>query len=135
VAREKPQAEALHKHPEPYQHDLNPDAMAGQNIGLGETQPAKTARTAYDIKPVHARLSQLSDADLKQIHVLPERSRLEQGATYLDLNNLALGEFTATGDMHAGRGNWFVAKKTVAYDLWNLLLSASSPEQVETTKA
>ena len=56
MAREKPQAQTLQKHPEPYQHDLNPEAMAGQNIGLGETQPAKTAPTAYDVKPVVSAL-------------------------------------------------------------------------------
>jgi hypothetical protein len=48
-----PKAQALRKHPAPYQQDLNPDAMAGQNIGLGETQPSKQARTAYDMKAVH----------------------------------------------------------------------------------
>jgi hypothetical protein len=36
MSRDKPQVQTLHKHPKPYQHDLNPDAMAGQNIGLGE---------------------------------------------------------------------------------------------------
>ena len=46
MSRDKPQVQTLRKHPEPYQHDLNPDAMAGQNIGLGETQPSKEAPTA-----------------------------------------------------------------------------------------
>jgi hypothetical protein len=29
--------------------------MAGQNIGLGETQPGKTGQTAYDLKEAHVR--------------------------------------------------------------------------------
>jgi hypothetical protein len=130
MAREKPQAQTLHKHPEPYQHDLNPDAMAGQNIGLGETQAAKTAPTAYEVKPVHQYLQEFADDELKQIRILPPESRLEQGATYLDLANLALGAFTATGDMQVGPHQWIVAKKEVPYQLWNRLLGVETPERV-----
>jgi hypothetical protein len=130
MAREKPQAQTLQKHPEPYQHDLNPEAMAGQNIGLGETQPAKTAPTAYDVKPVHRRLQGFADDELKQIRLLPAGSRLEQGATYLDLANLARGEFTATGDMEVSPNQWMVAKKEVPYPLWNQLLGVETPERV-----
>jgi hypothetical protein len=46
MSRDKPQAQTPQKHPEPYQHDLNPNAMAGQNIGLGETEPFRHAPTA-----------------------------------------------------------------------------------------
>src|SRR5688572_18109787 len=98
MAREKPQVETLHKHPEPYQRDLNPDAMAGQNLGISEAQPAKQGPTAYDVKAVPERLKHFSDGELKQLRILPPGSRLEQGATYIDLNNLSLGEFKATGD-------------------------------------
>ena len=130
MAREKPQAQTLQKHPEPYQHDLNPEAMAGQNIGLGETQAAKTAPTAYDVKPVHPRLQGFADDDLKQIRLLPAGSRLEQGAMYLDLANLARGEFTATGDMEVSPNQWMVAKKEVPYQLWNRLRGVETPERV-----
>jgi hypothetical protein len=131
MSRDKPQAQTLHKHPEPYQHDLNPDAMAGQNIGLGETQPSKEAPTAYDVKPVHRQLQGFSAAALKLLRILPEGSRLEQGATYIDLGNLAVGEFTATGEMHAGRNNWLVAKKEVPYELWNRLRGEERSERME----
>ena len=46
MSRDKPQAQTPQKHPKPYQHDLNPNAMAGQNIGLGETEPSRHAPTA-----------------------------------------------------------------------------------------
>lgn len=124
MARDKPQVETLHKHPEPYQQDLNPDAMAGQNLGIGEADPAKHGPTAYDVKPVHGRLKRFSDDELKQLRLLPAGSRLEQGATYIDLNNLELGEFTATADMHVGPHHWVVAKKEVPYELWNRLRGA-----------
>jgi hypothetical protein len=130
MSREKPQAQTLHKHPEPYQHDLNPDAMAGQNIGLGEAQPAKTGPTAHDVKPIHRQLQGFTDDELKQIRLLPEGSRLEQGATYLDLATLELGEFTAMGDMRVGPNNRIVVKKEVDYELWNRLLGVEMPERV-----
>jgi hypothetical protein len=122
MSRDRPQVETLHKHSEPYRHDLNPHAMEGQNLGIGEAQPAKHGPTAYDAKPVHERLKHFSDDELKQLRLLPVGSRLEQGAMYLDLNTLDVGEFTATGDLHAGPNNWLVAKKDVPYELWNRLL-------------
>lgn len=130
MSREKPQAETLQKHPEEYQRDLNPNAIAGQNIGLGETQPSKNARTAYDMKQAHARFSDWTDDNLKQIRILPPGSRLEQGATYIDLNDPDQGEFTATGDMQAGADNWYVAKKDTPYHLWNLLIGVDNPERL-----
>jgi hypothetical protein len=130
MAQEKPQAQTVQKHPEPSQHDFNPEPMAGQNIGLGETQPAKTAPTAYDVKPVHRRLQGFADDELKQIHILPAGSRLEQGATYFDLANLAHDAFTATGDMEVGPHQWMIAKKDVPYQLWNRLLGVETPERV-----
>jgi hypothetical protein len=134
MARDKPQADVLHKHPEPYQDDLNPQAMAGQNLGVPEAQPSKHAPTAYDLKPVHERFKSFADDELKQLRVLPVGSRLEQGATYIDLNNLDLGEFTAMGDMQVGRGNWLVAKKDVHYELWNRLLGVEPSERQGVTE-
>jgi hypothetical protein len=131
MSREKPQVADLNKHPEEYQPDLNPNAMAGQNIGVA---PTSDTRTAYDIKQAHRRLSHLLDRDLKQIRVLPEGSRLKQGATYIDLNDLDRGEFTATADMAAGPENWFVSKNDVHYNLWNLLIGIDNPDRLGTTR-
>jgi hypothetical protein len=130
MSRDKPQVDTLKKHPEPLQHDLNPHAMAGQNLGIGEAQPAKHGRTAYDVKPVHDRFKHFSDDELKQLRILPVGSRLEQGATYIDLNNLELGEFTATGDMQVGLNHWVVAKKDVPYELWNRLRGIETPQHL-----
>jgi hypothetical protein len=104
--------------------------MVGQNIGLGETQPAKTAPTAYDVKAVHRRLHAFSDDELKLIRLLPAGTRLEQGATYLDLAHVERGAFTATGDMQVGPASWMVAKKEVPYELWNQLLGIETPGRV-----
>jgi hypothetical protein len=80
------------------------------------------AGTAHDLKPIHARLSELPDAVLERIPVLEEGSPLRQGATYVDLNASRRGEFTATGDMVAIAGSALVPKAAVDYEAWNLLL-------------
>ena|SRR5581483_3531326 len=119
------------QHPEEWRRDLNPDAMAGQNVGGVGPHPEIDARTAYDIKDAHRNLQALADDDLKQIPVLPRGTRLEQGATYLDLRDLDAGEFTATGDMEASQGHWYVPKTQVPYPLWNLLIGVGNPQRLD----
>jgi hypothetical protein len=109
-----------------YQSRLNPDAMAGQNIGAAGAHPEKRARTVHDFKELHARFREWSDGDLKQIPVVPEGSRLEQNATYIDLMAATPHEFTATGNMEAGRGHRYVPKSEVPYELWNRLLGVKN---------
>lgn len=72
----------------------------------------------------------MTDDNLRQIRVLDEGSRLEQGATYISLNALERGEFTATGDMTAEQENLYVAKQETPYHLWNLLIAVENPEQL-----
>jgi hypothetical protein len=109
-----------------YQSDLNPDAMAGQNIGAAGAHPEKGTRTVHDFKELHARFSEWSDGDLKQIPIVPEGSRLEQNATYIDLMAATPREFTATGSMEAGRGHRYVPKSEVPYELWNRLIGVKN---------
>jgi len=117
------------QHPEEWRDDLNPNRMAGTNQGIAGPHPEVGARTAYDLKNLHRRLSDYRDDELKQIPVLPEGSRLEQGATYVDLVQDAPREFTATGDMSAGATNCYVLKSTVDYTLWNRLIGVENPER------
>ena len=64
----------------------------------------------------------MSKNELRQVPLVPEGTRLRQGATYLDLAEDRAAEFTATGDMAAESGQLLVAKQAVAYELWNRLL-------------
>jgi hypothetical protein len=123
----KPQAASVELHPDEYRDDLNSNSMAGQNIGAIGRHPEKGARTAHDIKELHARFSDWPDTELKQIPVLPAGSRLEQNATYLDLAAARPSEFTATADMAAGGGQWIVPKTEVPYQIWNRLLGITNP--------
>jgi hypothetical protein len=118
------------KHPEPWQSDLNPDALAGQNVGVLGPHPADDARTAYDLKDLHRRLRDLGDEQLKSIPVLLVGSRLEQGATYIDLRALDCHEFRALGNMEAGPEHWYVLKDQVDYVLWNRLIGVHHPERL-----
>lgn len=114
---DKPQMEQ--KHPDEWNRDLNPERLAGQNIG-GEAENRELgARTAHDVKPVHRALGEFRDDELKQIPILEAGTRLRQGATYLDLDT---GEFTATGEMAVERGHTVVPKDRVHFDTWNKLL-------------
>jgi hypothetical protein len=130
MSREKPQAATPIKHPDEYERDLNPNVMTGQNIGIGEFDAAKNSRNAYDHKEAHQRLANLTDDNLRQIRVLEEGRRLKQGATYVDLNALERGEFTATGDMTAEQENLYVAKQETPYHLWSLLIGVENPERL-----
>lgn len=130
-----PSVEMTQEPPEPGQHpywqDLNPDFLAGENYGLQGPHPEKTARSAFDIKGVHRQLQGMADEDLKQIPIMPPGSRLEQGATYIDLRQPSCTEITATGDMEAGPGNWYVPKSAVPYWIWNQLIGVQNPERLD----
>src|SRR3954471_6908225 len=76
------------RRPESRQHG-RPEPRAGPH-------PEKRALTAYDLKPLHAQFCNLSDEELKCIRVLAPGTRLEQGATYIDLRDPGRGEFTGS---------------------------------------
>jgi hypothetical protein len=113
-----------------YDRDLNPDGMAGRNVAGQSPDPvhAGNAPTAFNIKAVHGRLNGLHDDDLKAIPIVPEGTRLQQGATYIDL----LGdrqEFTATGEMTAEKHHAYAPKDSIDYQLWNRLIGVTNPER------
>jgi hypothetical protein len=118
------------QHPEEWRRDLNPDALAGQNIGMAGSEVAKEAATAYEIKDIHRQFHGFADDELKRIPILPPGTRLQQGATYVDLQDPQLSEIKATGDMEAGPQNWYVPKSEVDYQLWNRLIGITNPERL-----
>ena len=118
------------QHPERWRADLNPEPKGGQNVAAEVDRPEEGARTAYDHKDVHARMRELDDDMLRGIPILPEGSRLEQGAVYVDLNALDAGEVKARGDMVAGPANLFVPKASVDHYTWNWLIGVRNPERL-----
>ncbi|MGF1495453.1 MAG: hypothetical protein ACFB8W_01330 [Elainellaceae cyanobacterium] len=113
-----------------WQKDLNPNPGAGQNIGPSGEQPGRFERTARDIKELHDRLDGLSSEALDRIPILKPGTRLEQGATYINLNDPGREEFKAMGDMVADETNYFVPKSEVGYVLWNELRGVQNPDRL-----
>ena len=46
---DKPQLATGTQHPEEWRQDLNPNAMAGQNLGSADSQTEPLAPTAYEL--------------------------------------------------------------------------------------
>jgi hypothetical protein len=119
-------------HPPAWQRDLNPDFLAGQNFTVNNADAAKDWPSAFDNKTIHRALGELlDDAALKQVPVLPVGTRLEQGATYIDLHQQTPVPFTATSIMEAGPKHAYVPKAQVPYPIWNRLIGIQDPARLE----
>lgn len=111
--------------------ELRPHNEAGEDHGMeGRPRPQGTI-SAHDLKNMYTTLADLRDDELKSIEILPEGTRLEQGASYIDLRHLEQGEFKARASMVAGPENAYVAKKEVDYVLWNRLNQVDTPERLD----
>lgn len=127
------QVETEEKQPEEYREDLNPNATAGQNIGLyGEHPEKEVGQSAYDRKEAHRMLPHLSADDLRELRILPAGTRLLEGAKYVDLKNLERGEVEGDATLTADDDHWFVPKKDVDYELWNRLLGLTDVRRTGT---
>lgn len=107
----------IEQHPDEYVEDLNPDHEAGENHPPSRYETQR----ASEIKEIMERYPELHDDVLRQIPVIVEGSRLEQGATYLDLRYPERGPFRAMGYDRAGAEHWYVAHSDVDHELWNRL--------------
>lgn len=105
------------KHQGPYEGDLNPNHMAGQNIG----ERVATVPAA-DLKDVVSMLaSEFTMDELRQISVVVHGTPLEQGAKYVDLADGGRREMTAMGSMKAEADQWLVPKQETPPAYWNRL--------------
>jgi hypothetical protein len=124
-----PRQQATVSHPDEWQRDLNPHHLAGQNIGMASDIETRGDRTAFNLRKQGWQPGDLDDNELKQIPLVPEGRRLQQGATYVDLAAGRRQEFTATGDMLATGDHAYVPKDRVPYEIWNRLLNDEKPGQ------
>ncbi len=104
-----------------FDKDLRPNEFAGNNDGADSAQNEKNAPSAYEHKELHSKFPQFDNAELKNIPILPAGTRLDQGATYLDMNNPDKGEYSAVGNETVGEKDYIVPKTEVGYPLWNKL--------------
>ena len=86
---------------------------------------------AADDKDLHGGVQDLDGRELARLTVLIAGARLEQGGTYVDLNDLAAGPFKALGGQEAGRDNRYVAKRDTDHELWNRLVGQGRAADVE----
>jgi hypothetical protein len=121
--------QARQKHPDEWQQDLNPNALAGQNIGSPTDVGTEREWTAFHLRKRGLAVQGVDDEELKQVPVLSHGARLQQGATYVDLKEQPLQEFTARGDMTAEAGHAYVPKDRVPYEIWNRLIGEAQPGQ------
>ncbi len=119
------------RNPAEFDQDLTANNRAGENNGVSNPSATTFAPSAYEMKSMHTILADLTDDELKTIQIVPEGSRLHQGAKYIDLQHLEQGEFTATSEMVAETGHAYVPKKETDYVLWNRLNQVSSPERLD----
>jgi hypothetical protein len=109
--------------------DLTANDRAGMNIGMEGQHPEWEGRSGASVKELHTALADLTNDQLAQLTILPEGSRLKQGAKYLDLEHLEDGEFVATAGMTVKPGQRLIAKHYTDYLLWDRLSAPSRTER------
>jgi hypothetical protein len=124
-----PLQQAQQKYPDEWQRDLNPNHLAGQNIGPDSEPRPGHERTAFHLRKAGLDLGGIHDEELKQVPLLPTGERLQQGATYVDLTHQPPVEFTARADMSATPGSAYVPKDRVPYEIWNRLIGEEKAGQ------
>lgn len=78
-------------------------------------------------------LNDYSENDLQRVPVLKSGTRLEQGATYINLKDPARKEFTGMAHDSVDEGDYLVPKSEVGYDLWNRLIGVENPDRLPNT--
>ncbi|MDP8938488.1 MAG: hypothetical protein M3O23_12305 [Actinomycetota bacterium] len=109
---------------EDFSADLAPTTTSGGGH-VDESLPA-----AGD-KQLAADLDMLSSDELARLSILAVGAQLDQGATYVDLNDLARGPFKAIGSQEASADNSYVSKRDTDYELWNRLVGQGREPEIE----
>jgi len=109
------------------QDDFEADLVAEHSSGGHVNESI----SASDDKELRSELPDLDADDLKRLSILTVGSRLDQGSTYVDLNDLARGPFKALGDREAGVDNRYVAKRDTDYEMWDRLVGQGRTATVD----
>jgi len=106
--------------------DIAPDTSTGEAGGH-----AAESRSAVDDKVLHQHLPMLDDAELARLSVLEPGVRLEQGGTYVDLDDASRRPFKALGSQQVDASQRLVAKRDTDYELWNRLVGQNREADIE----
>jgi hypothetical protein len=107
---------------EGFDDDLRPHEFAGNNDGTHDALDPDRLIRAYDRKEWHEKLPQFTNDELKNLLILPQGTRLEQGASYFDLLHPEDGEFSARADFVTNEENLILPKNQHDFEIWNKLL-------------
>jgi hypothetical protein len=111
--------------PAQFDRDLHPHDVAE----LNHEWPAEEV-VADEIKELRVRFAHaLTHQELLELRLMPVGSELAQGTHYLDLADLAAGEFVAMGGMVVQPQHYYVAKKDTEYALWGKLKALAHTAQ------
>ncbi len=127
----EPAPQTRQNHPDELQLDLNPDHMAGQNIGNGPATLDPHVKFASEHKEPTRELQDFTSDELREIPVLPAGARLLQDAVYVDLADPERRAFRATAQMVSRPEQYLVPKSDVPYMFWNRLLRVSEPQRLQ----
>lgn len=113
--------------PAAVEEDFDQDLAADHSRG-GHGDESVPATSDKQLQVEHPEL----DADeLKRLSVLTVGTPLDQGSTYVDLNDLGAGPFKAVGSQEAGADNRYVAKRDTDYEMWDRLVGRGRPARIE----
>jgi hypothetical protein len=119
--------EATRARPHPDEDEFADDLVAEQSVG-GHVDESILAS---DDKDLRGQLPDLDGNDLKRVAILTVGTRLDQGSTYVDLNDAARTPFRAIGGEEAGDSNRYVAKRDTDYEMWDRLVGQGRAVEVE----
>ena len=83
---------------------------------------AEESYPAERVKGLHERLPHLGRDELAAVPLVAPGAHLEQGGTYLDLEDPARGPFTASGAEEVAGDDHYVPKRETEPELWNRLI-------------
>lgn len=120
--------EATRSKPHRSQHDEFADDLVADQSGGGHVDESISA---IDDKGLQSALPDLDGDDLKRLSILTVGTRLDQGSTYVDLNDLEKGPFKAMGNHEATDGNRYVAKRDTDYEMWDRIVGQGRDVEAE----
>ena len=100
---------------------LSPEELSARAMVAATPGHTDESAPAVADKGLHEQLPDLNNDELARLSVLSPGTPLDQGGTYLDLNDLGRGPFKAIGGQEAEAGARLVAKRDTDYELWNRL--------------
>lgn len=111
--------------------DTVPDPPRPEEGTAAPHSHADESTNAAADKGLRERFDDLRDDELARLSILRPDTQLEQGAVYLDLDDLDRGPFKAIGGEKTRPGQHVLAKRESDYLLWNRLAGQSTSPEID----